>query len=253
MNTIYRGFPVISSYGVASHSTKMLHSCAFRRKHHQRVHLHRCFSMSKTSDTLLSKLSHSSMLSSETDGIFLSQNRGLSTTIYRKDSSKNHQTCGSSVKEETANSTGVNTDGANKQLGLPEKLKNLVIGLYKRLFGKMSLRQLIMKYGLFVVCLYFFTNESLVCIITYLLHYNYIDIWNVIEVLGVGDYIDLKQLERGSWVLWEGEEGEEPKLEISARLITNFLVASSFMSMFTPVQFPICVWITQRLLSRRVP
>jgi hypothetical protein len=118
-----------------------------------------------------------------------------------------------------------------------------------------SIKTLVLEYGAPLALYYFITNEMMVCGLTYLLHYGYFgkeDLISFLESVGASKYIDLKAIEGKSWSLLDGH------LVISARLVANFTAASIFMSLWTPLQIPICVatfpfirrsarWITGRL------
>lgn len=119
----------------------------------------------------------------------------------------------------------------------------------------MSMRALVVQHGAPLAAYYFITNEMLVCLITYLLHYNYFgkdDLISVLDSLGASRFIDLKSIEGKSWSLFGG------RLEVSVRLVANFTAASLFMSLWTPLQLPLCVAtypylrrVGQRVFGRR--
>lgn len=115
-------------------------------------------------------------------------------------------------------------------------------GRLKRLMGLfkgMSLKEIIKQYGLPIALFYWVFNEVLVAIVTYLLHFNYVSqnsVVDIIEALGFGSWVDTKVLATHSLRFPYG-------IEISALLITNFLVASAFLALFVPVKLPFCIWV----------
>lgn len=101
-----------------------------------------------------------------------------------------------------------------------------------------SMKELVLKHGLYCALYYWITNEMLVCVFTYLLHYGYLgkeDLIGFLENVGADKYLNLKNIETKSWSFFNGS------LVISARLVANFIAASVFMSLFTPIQVPIAV------------
>jgi len=100
----------------------------------------------------------------------------------------------------------------------------------------LSVGNLIKTYGLPLAIYYWVTNEILVCIITYLLHYGYFggsDVMSLLKSLGLDNYCDFSKIEASSF--------EVGPVSISARLATNFALASAFMALWTPLQVPFCV------------
>ena len=101
-----------------------------------------------------------------------------------------------------------------------------------------SMRAGVVEYGFPLALYYFITNEMLVCGLTYLLHYGYFgkeDLIGFLESIGASKYIDLKAIEGKSWSFFN------ERIVISARLVANFTAASVFMSLWTPLQVPICI------------
>ncbi|KAG5488252.1 hypothetical protein LSCM4_08329 [Leishmania orientalis] len=103
---------------------------------------------------------------------------------------------------------------------------------------EMSMKTVVVEHGAPLSLYYFITNELLVCLLTYLLHYGYFgkeDLIGLLKCIGASKYIDLSSIEGKSWSLFDGQ------LVVSARLVANFTAASIFMSLWTPVQLPICI------------
>ncbi|KPA73681.1 hypothetical protein ABB37_09613 [Leptomonas pyrrhocoris] len=101
-----------------------------------------------------------------------------------------------------------------------------------------SMKKLVMEYGAPLALYYFITNELLVCGLTYLLHYGYFgkeDLIDFLESVGASRYINLKAVEGKSWSFFDG------RVAVSARLVANFTAASVFMSLWTPLQVPVCI------------
>jgi hypothetical protein len=94
----------------------------------------------------------------------------------------------------------------------------------------------IREYGIWMYLYYWITNEILVCILTYLLHYHYIpggDVVKLLKWLGAERFVDLdKTMEKSMFI---------GGFELSAKFLTNFSLASAVMSLFTPIQFPLAV------------
>ncbi|KAG5488104.1 hypothetical protein LSCM1_08169 [Leishmania martiniquensis] len=119
----------------------------------------------------------------------------------------------------------------------------------------MFMKTVVVEHGVPLSLYYFITNEIIVCVLTYLLHYGYFgkeDLIDLLKYIGASKYIDLNSIEGTSWSLLDGQ------LVVSARLVANFTAASLFMSLWTPVQLPICIatypylkLASQRLLKRR--
>ncbi|CBZ23015.1 conserved hypothetical protein [Leishmania mexicana MHOM/GT/2001/U1103] len=102
----------------------------------------------------------------------------------------------------------------------------------------MSMRTVVIEHGVPLSLYYFVTNELLVCLLTCLLHYGYFgqeDLIGFLKSVGASKYVDLNSIEGKSWSLFGGQ------LVVSARLVANFTAASLFMSLWTPVQLPICI------------
>ncbi|GET85386.1 hypothetical protein, conserved [Leishmania tarentolae] len=103
---------------------------------------------------------------------------------------------------------------------------------------RMSMRTVVVEHGIPLSLYYFITNEILVCLLTCLLHYGYFgqeDLIGFLKSVGAAKYIDLNSIEGKSWSLFGGQ------IVVSARLVANFTAASFFMSLWTPVQLPICI------------
>lgn len=119
----------------------------------------------------------------------------------------------------------------------------------KSAFKGMTLKQIIKQYGIPIALFYWVFNEVLVAIVTYLLHYNYVSQGSVvdfIDAIGFGSWIDTKILHTHSVRLGP--------FDISALLITNFLVASAFLALFVPIKLPFCIWLYPKVRNafRRV-
>jgi hypothetical protein len=83
---------------------------------------------------------------------------------------------------------------------------------------------------------YFIFNEACVALVTCALHYNWLgegDIASVLDAIGASKYIDIKKTMDASVSLGP--------IQISAKLATNFTIASAFMSLWTPLQIPFCI------------
>lgn len=108
----------------------------------------------------------------------------------------------------------------------------------------------IREHGVPALTFYWVVNEIVVCYLTYLLHYDYIgggDLLSVLERVGADKYMDLSKVESKNWYLFDG------RLCITARFLTNFAAASAFMSILTPVKFPLIISMYpsfRRLLAR---
>lgn len=103
---------------------------------------------------------------------------------------------------------------------------------------RVSMKKLMVEYGAPLALYYFITNELLVCGLTYLLHYGYFgkeDLIGFLESVGVSKYVNLKAIEEKSWSFFSD------RVVISARLVANFTAASVFMSLWTPLQIPLCI------------
>ncbi|KAG5512289.1 hypothetical protein JKF63_07811 [Porcisia hertigi] len=103
---------------------------------------------------------------------------------------------------------------------------------------RLSMRAMVVEHGVPLFLYYFITNEVLVCMVTYLLHYGYFgkeDLIGFLKSLGASKYVDLESIEGKQWSFFGGH------VVLSARLVTNFTAASLFMSLWTPVQLPLCV------------
>lgn len=101
-----------------------------------------------------------------------------------------------------------------------------------------SIKSAVVEYGAPVALYYFITNEFLVGVVTYLLHYGYFgkeDLIGVLESIGASKFLDLKSIEAKSWSFFDD------RFVISARFVANFTAASIFMSLWTPIQLPLCV------------
>lgn len=115
--------------------------------------------------------------------------------------------------------------------------------------------------GLHVGLYYWVTNEILVFLLTYLLYFDYFgrDVLSAtydkfstyLEKLPIGK-VNFHELGDHQWSFFDG------RLLIDPKLVGDFTVASIFMSLCTPIQFPICVatypWLKRRcvLLSEKV-
>lgn len=100
------------------------------------------------------------------------------------------------------------------------------------------MKTVVLDYGLPVALYYWITNEIIVCVLTYFLHFGYFgkeDLIDILEKVGVSKYINLNAIETKSWSLFNG------RLTVSARLLANFAAASLFMTLWTPLQVPICI------------
>lgn len=83
---------------------------------------------------------------------------------------------------------------------------------------------------------YWITNEIIVLCLTYLIHYQYIpgsDIIDWLKWLGAGKLVDLDKTMDKSVKAYG--------VEVSARFLTNFSLASAIMTLFTPIQIPLCL------------
>ncbi|CAJ1015625.1 hypothetical protein Q4I30_000706 [Leishmania utingensis] len=119
---------------------------------------------------------------------------------------------------------------------------------------RMSMRTVAIEHGVPLALYYFITNEILVCLLTYLLHYDYFgqdDLIGFLKFVGASKYIDLNSIEGKRWSFFD------ERITLSARLVANFTAASLFMSLWTPVQLPICITtypylkrISQRLMEK---
>ena len=110
---------------------------------------------------------------------------------------------------------------------------------YQRLMANLkglSFKELVKQYGIPLAVFYWVTNESLVALLTYLFHYNYLTTGDVVDGLkyvGLDSLVNIETIHSTSITLWG--------VEISALFLTNFLVASAVMSLFTPIQVPLCI------------
>lgn len=96
--------------------------------------------------------------------------------------------------------------------------------------------RLVAQYGVPLAVYYFIFNESCIVFVTFLLHKDYVSGTAVLEVInrfGAGGRLNLGELM--SMTLTLGP------LELSARLVANFALASVFMSLWTPLQIPFCI------------
>ena len=97
--------------------------------------------------------------------------------------------------------------------------------------------KLVRQYGAPLAIYYIALNESLVALLTYLLHYDYIgtnEMNAVIKWMGAEDYISLNH------DVPTHSRSFGP-FTISPRLVLNFSIATAFMSLWTGVQIPFCV------------
>lgn len=100
------------------------------------------------------------------------------------------------------------------------------------------MKETIKTHGIPAALFYWITNEILVCILTYFLHYGYFgkeDLIGFLEHIGASKYVNLEVVEHKNWSFFDG------RLVISARLIANFTAASVFMSLWTPLQLPLAI------------
>lgn len=126
---------------------------------------------------------------------------------------------------------------------------------------RISLKKGTKSYGLYVGLYYWVTNELLVILLTYFLYFDYFgrdvlsaayDKFSVyLDKLPIGK-ISFHELGDHQWSFFDGRILVDPKL------VGDFTVASVFMSLCTPIQFPICVatypWLRRRwvLFSEKV-
>lgn len=118
------------------------------------------------------------------------------------------------------------------------RLNHLVFQPGTKQSRHVSMKEFAFKHGPYCAIYYWVTNEMLVCLFTYLLHYGYLgkeDLVDFLENVGADKYINLRNIEGKSWSFFNGN------VTISARLVANFVAASVFMSLFTPIQIPIAV------------
>eukprot|EP00759_Apiculatamorpha_spiralis_P009524 PhF_6_TR16572/c0_g1_i1/m.25259 len=119
----------------------------------------------------------------------------------------------------------------------------------KKNFRHMGFKQLIKEYGLPLAVYYLALNETCVIGITCGLHYGYFggaDVISTLNKIGLASYIDLNKLSSSSMTIGP--------IEISARLMSNFGLATAFMSLWTPLQIPFCIAtlpMLKRLLGRK--
>eukprot|EP00760_Papus_ankaliazontas_P013212 PhM_4_TR15663/c1_g1_i3/m.21255 len=94
---------------------------------------------------------------------------------------------------------------------------------------------LIREYGVPLAIYYFVLNETCVVGITAGLHYGWFggaDIVRVLDYVGAGSYVDLDKM---------NHHISFGPFSVSAKLATNFGLATAFMSLWTPVQLPFCI------------
>lgn len=99
-----------------------------------------------------------------------------------------------------------------------------------------SIRALVRTFGLPLAVYYLLFNETLVVLITYLLHTEAIgagDIVSFLEYIGLESFVDVRGFSESSRTVLG--------FEVSGRLVMNFGIATAFMSLWTPIQLPFCV------------
>lgn len=167
-------------------------------------------------------------LNKEAPSAQLDKEEGKSADIQQEFKSSSH-------KETPPPIEGSQLKAEEKSTAEGEEPKSAFQRIKAALHG-MSLKELVKQYGIPLAVFYWVTNESLVALLTYLFHYNYLttgDVVDWLQSLGLGGYVNLETLHTASITVFG--------VEISALLLTNFLVASAVMSLFTPIQVPICV------------
>jgi hypothetical protein len=95
---------------------------------------------------------------------------------------------------------------------------------------------------------YFVLNESCVLLLTAFLHKDYIhigDLQRVVDAVG-WPRVDMGRTGQDSGVVIAG-------VDVSARLIANFLIATAFCSLLTPLQIPFCLWTLPKIRALRMP
>ena len=102
--------------------------------------------------------------------------------------------------------------------------------------GGHGIRALIRQYGAPFAVYYVALTETLTCLLTYLLHYEYLgkgDIGALLKWTGFGKGDDVNSAMAKSVTYGP--------FTVSARLMTNFVIAKSFVALFAPLKVPFCI------------
>lgn len=119
-----------------------------------------------------------------------------------------------------------------------------------------SMKEMAKTHGIYFGLYYWITNEILVVALTYFLYYDYFGkdvIANIVDRISPSFWkIDLHHMGETNWSFFGG------RINISPKLVGDFTFASVVLSLFTPLQIPVCAatypWLRRnwiRLFSKR--